>query len=420
MMDTNTIEVEDLTTQWVIPAYRVEEFQRIVERANRKLEGKAEFLFKYEEPHMVEQHDKESGTTVLVPFVTVTLASPFRLAIGNFTFIASLIPEEAGVTVHTAPGQSLDGWKRPALEDFNRCDHCGLKRNRSRVYIVRNDDTGDLVRLGHNCIAKYTGFSPNGLWALEFDRELDRLAEEPSEGFGGWSSRDYGATLAAVLGMAFAFSNEGKRYVSKAASEAGVGAATSGEVRAALFFPPRPPQRSRDVRAMEEYRKWMKLRDKGFQYAKDEALIADILAAAETLTPGTDYADNMHTIVAGENVSGRNVGILASLVAVYARNKELAEERKLEPAAKGFLGEVGDKLRDVTLKVKTVRQWENDFGVTTMIVGRTEDQHTVVWRASREIDIEPGAILNIKSATIKAHDEFKGVDQTVVTRARIA
>lgn len=402
---------------FTFPAYRLGEFIDKIGKANRRLEGIAQFTFTTEE-HLVEKTDKDSGTTVFVPFVTATMTSPLRLTIGDYTFVASLVAEEAGITVHTAPGESLAGWTRPDVDDTH-CDHCETNRFRTRLYIVRDNRTGDLLQIGHSCLAKFTGIQPKGLWALTFDEELTGWVAKDSEGQ-GFSARDSHASIAKVLGMAFAFSDEGRSYISRNAAEAGVGEATGSEVKAAIFFPPRRPS-SRDPRVQADWEAWMAKRDKGFEYAKDEALIADILKAAETISTDSDYGQNMAVIVAGEYVSYRNVGTLASLVAVYAREKELAVERaRSKPAATEYLGAVGDKVKDLALHVKTVRYWEGDYGTTTFIIGRDDAEHVIVWKASKEIDLEPGDTLHLKSATIKAHDEYKGTLQTVLTRARIA
>lgn len=359
------------------------------------------------------------GITALEDWLRVTL-NEFSISTGHYTFVASLVAEEAGYTVHCAPGQSLDGWQRPPVDDIH-CDHCNLKRDRRRLYIIRDERDGSLAQIGHSCIELYTGLKIKGLWALEFDQQLRGFGDD-DDSYGG--SREYSAPVNIVLGLAFSFSDEGRSYISVRAAEAGVGEATGGLVRSTIFYPPRQPS-SRDPRVQAAWREYMGKVKRGYEFSKDEALIADILAAAETLRPGTDYADNMHVILAGESgyVSERNVGILASLVAVYAREKELAVKREQEakaPPASGFLAPVKQRVKDIELALTTVRQFEGHYGWTTLLIGRTPDQHIVKWFASGRHDYEPGDTIKLSAATVKAHEIYEGIDQTVITRGKFA
>lgn len=367
------------------------------------------------------------ASEVTEPWIRVEIEE-IRIVAGHYTFVAALVGEEAGYTVHCAPGQSLDGWERPPVDDIH-CDHCNLKRDRKRLYIVRDDRDGSLIQVGHTCIEAFTGLAIKGLWALTYGPELRGVGGDDGSGGG---QRFYGAPVDRVLGLAFAFADEGRTYVSRKAAEWSEKSATADDVRVALFGRERPPQRKhfgseRDyLRALDRYQRFLDNIVKGDGFSKDAALIADIRKAADALAPGTDYADNMHTILAGEFVSGRNVGILASLVAVYAREKELAikrEQEKKAPLAKGFLAPVKERLRGLELQLTTVKSFEGQYGWTTLLVGRTPDHHLVKWFASGEFDYEPGDTLVI-DATVKAHDVWQppqgeAVDQTVVTRGKI-
>lgn len=356
------------------------------------------------------------GVEVQEEWLRVTM-DEFRITTGHYTFVAALVAEEAGYTVHCAPGQSLDGWVRPPVDDIH-CDHCNLKRDRKRLYIIRDDRDGSLHQIGHSCIELYTGLAIKGLWALEYDKELRGFGSGDDDGFGsGGTDR---APIGAVLGMAFAFSDEGRRYVSVKAAECGVGAATGGQVRTALFHPPTRPI-TRHPQAVKEFEAFIATMRRGYEFAQDDGLIADIRKAADTLKPGTDYADNMHTILAGERVSYRNIGILASLVAVYAREKELAVKREQEakaPPATGLLAPAKTRLRDLKLTLTKVKFFDGEYGTRTLLEGRTDDQYVVVWWATGTHDYEVGDTLVI-DATVKELKPFQGVDQTVVKNGRI-
>lgn len=353
--------------------------------------------------------------TILVRYAVVRLPE-YRLSLGDYTFVAALVPEEAGMTVHCAPGQSLDGWVRPPADDTS-CDHCQVKRYRNRLYVVRDDRTGELHQLGHTCIELYTGLEPKGLWALSFDEELREFSGR-DEGLGG-GSRDYSVSIDSVLALSHAYSDGGRKYVSRAKADEWGKESTVSRIYGHMFAPPK--HASPGSRHYEEWAEYLDFAAKAGEVRKDEALLAAIKASAENLRPGTDYADNMHIVLAAESghVSRRNVGVLASLLAVYRRGLEDEAKREGQPqAAKGFLGKPGDKLRGLEVTAKIVRVSEGYYGMSTWMIAKTDSGHEVVWSASGARPWEPGDRIKIGSLTIKGHGNYQGTDQTVITNGR--
>lgn len=409
---------EDTARSYRVREYRAEEFRAKVDKINKRLARVGiDGRFTFDEQPETVVHTEYDGREIEIRYVRFTLASPFTYSLGDYTFVASLVAEEAGYTTHCAPGQSLDGWARPALEDIH-CDHCGKRRGRSKLHIVRENATGRLLQLGHDCIALYTGVSPKGLWLLEIEDDLEGLTGDDDSS--PRARRDYSAKITDVLAFAWAHADQGRDYKSRAAAEWGV-TSTGTHVRTSLFV---PLDRLRNNRYPGGGPEYLYYRDKAAEaatYAADETLLADIRAAVETVDADSDYGMNLRTILAAPSgfVSDKNVGILASLVAVYARNKELAVKRAQAPKiAAGFLGDVKQRLRGLQLHLRTVRHSENDWGRTTFLVGLTPDNHLAMWSASAELDLEVGDTITL-DATVKAHDEYKGDDQTVLTRGKI-
>ncbi len=417
---TETATTTDTRT-YTIRESRVGELMSLLKKPNTRLEkaGLPTFV-----PQVISREDRTNivgGIEVIETFVTFTL-NEWKLTLGDFTFVASLVPEEAGMTVHTAPGQSLEGWVRPAADDMS-CDHCQTKRFRNRLYVVRNDVTGELIQLGHNCIQLYTGIEPKGLWALEFDADLREFSDSDNEGFGGFH-RDSTISIRSTLALAYVLSNGGRGYVSKAKADEWDKPSTIALMKEHLNNPPKNPgssYSSRDPHALSDYLAYQETCAKVVETSKDDALIEAILASVESVKAGTDYGDNLRIIVAAESgrVSERNMGILASLVSVYRRELDKQAERTATPAVTGFLGVKGDKLTNLTLTVKTVKVWDGDYGTSTLIVGTAPTGHTVVWKASRFINLEAGDTLVIKSGTVKETEHKYGADQTILTRCRV-
>jgi hypothetical protein len=430
------------------PAYKIDLYNQKVDKANRRLAAAgsdARFEFTLESITRKKAvgglFNEEIGTWVIspvwvdAPWFRATQASELRLSIGDFTFLAALVAEEAGVTVHTAPGIELGGFV-PAGD--THCDHCGTDRNRTRLYLVRNDATGEIIQLGHSCIELFTGFSPKGLFALEFDAELTGLGDDDEVG-GSFGDRDYAVSVDKVIALAWAYSNEGRSYVS-AKIDWKIG--TGQKVRNHVFGG--YPRRGNFGKDEAAYTKACNEYEAAAEVAKnliaEGTLLAAIKASAETVAADSDYGRNLRVILAGETVSGRNLGILASIVSVYAREKELAVKRAAAPAkVQGFLAPVKTRIKTpIELTVEILRSREGDYGWSTWLVGTTPEGLTVTWNASGRNgfekwvatgegptegsweELEVGDKLVLEAATVKAHETYQGTDQTVLTRAKVA
>lgn len=389
---------------WEIPAYNLDGFQAKIAQANKKL-AKAGLAARFDVTYA--EFDKKvanNGVAITAPWIRAELTGPVTLSHGHYTFVASLVAEEAGVTVHTVPGQELGGY---TPKGDASCDHCDTDRNRTRLYLVRDDRDGSIIQLGHSCIELYTGIAPKGLWVLTFDETLEEFTREGSEG--GFSQRAYGAAIDTVLAYAFAHADQGRSYVPASSTSA---PPTAGQVRMSLFG---------DIRKLKDQDRAYFIA-KGVEasgYLEDTALLDAIKASVTETSETSDYGRNLRVILAGEHVSGKNVGVLASLVKVYARAQQLEAERKATPAAKGFIGEVKERVRNISLTLTTVSIWEGNYGCTTLLIGRTADGHVVKWFASGERDYSVGDTLNLEAATVKAHEVYEGQDQTVIARGKI-
>ncbi len=397
--------------QWELPAYNLDAFKAKIAQANGKL-ARAGLQARFEITYTPFEYTRTVSDApenqalerpgIVEPWVRATLDGPLTLRHGHYTFAASLVAEEAGITVHCAPGQELGGYAPKGTTD---CDHCGVDRNRTRLYLVRDERDSSIVQLGHSCIELYTGIAPKGLWALTFDEELN-VFTEPSEG--GFGQRDLGAAVDTVLAYAYAHTNQGRNYVPSSSD----GESTVGKVRMSLFG---AIHRLKD-RERQYYQ------DKAAEaatYLDDAELLTAIKASVTETGEDTDYGRNLRVILAGETVSGRNVGILASLVKVYARKMQIEAERKANPAAKGFLGEIKQRIRNISLHLTHVHESDGYYGTTTMFIGRTGDGHVVKWFAAGTFTYQIGDTLNLQAATVKAHEVYQEQDQTVITRAKI-
>lgn len=85
-----------------------------------------------------------------------------------------------------------------------------------------------------------------------------------------------------------------------------------------------------------------------------------------------------------------------------------------------WIGEVGDKVKDI--KVQLIRKYSMDgrYGLTTLYSFQDESGNILNWWTTSYKEIEVGQWTTIKTATIKKLDEYKDVKQTTLTRVRLA
>lgn len=410
-------EIENLESyrEWDIPAYNLDLFVVKVDQANRKLRSaglSARFDVAYEEYYVEMPKDDPAEPDVFEERIRASLVGPLVIRNEDFIFAASLETVEAGVLVHSVPGVELGGYEP---RGDNNCDHCNLNRDRSRLYLVRDERDGSVKQVGHSCIEAYCGISPKGLWVLEIEEELERIS-----GLGGGRREPDAVDIRGVIAMAWSVSDQGRNYLSvEAARERGEDA-SGAIVRGYLLNPPKY-----NPKFPEAYQRYAHARDESAKLLADSPETVDeILAAADQLNADNDYGRNIQIILAAESglASVKSIGLVASLVAIWSRDKVKRAERAIghQVAESGYLGQIGARVRDIEIRLSVVRFFENEYGWSTLLIGRTQTNHAVKWfRSGKHDDLESGDTLKLESVSIKAHEEFNGDDVSVLTRGKV-
>lgn len=102
-----------------------------------------------------------------------------------------------------------------------------------------------------------------------------------------------------------------------------------------------------------------------------------------------------------------------------------AEDRiKAEESTSEYMGNIGEKLSVVVSYIHTA-SWENSFGgwlnhtsYTNLHTFKDKEGNIYVWKTDKYIEADYGDIL-VLTGTIKDHNEYKGVKQTVLTRCKV-
>lgn len=391
-------------------AYKLDRAIEKIDAANRKLERNGiEDRFTYEVEEYVHTYTtRENGfeETITEKRCKLTLNEP-ELSFGGYHFVAALDHTGAGVIARTAPGQSLDGW-RP---DHQECDHCGTSRRRNATYVVADED-GNRKQIGSDCLEPFLGIKPKGLWALGYDLE-DDLKEGDDDFFGAGTQGTTDIDTRELIATALAVSDGGKKYVSRARAEEWGKNATSSLVTGAVFGRPVNKKDAEERARIAELAK---------QYLEDGTADA-VLAAGQNIAGDDDYPVNLRTALAGNYVDVKHAGIAVSAVAVWRREQDRDAAQSARAAIpKGFIAPVKGKIAGTTATVTKVAYLDNPYdyygGVNTLVIFQTEDGHQVKWFASGRKEFEVGQTGSFTGGSVKAHEEYQGVDQTVVTRVK--
>ena len=397
-----------------IPAGALNEAAKRIDAANRRLaRAGVPDMFTY----TVEEYDEtttKDGLTVVEPRIVLTLSAP-ALSFGGWRFQASLDIIDGQAIISTAPGVDLSGWERP---DAHQCDHCGLSRARTHSYVVRHEDTGEIRQIGRSCLSLFLGVRPAGLWAMQWaDDALSDLENSDDFEYLGltaptmWDPRE-------LLALAVVLSQEGRSFVSRAASDVGR-PATADLVQAVLV----PPLRETASQKVE------RLAIAAQAQTVDPALLDAMIDSAADLGD-SDYAQNLAALAGLDYIPAKHVNIWVSLVGVYFRQEQRKQEVESLPELTGdFLAGEGEKITDITGLIVTLTSFESSYGyppkMITVLVVHTDCGHLVKWKGSvpDEVDGKPlghRQRITITRGTVAENETYRGRPQTRIVRAKLA
>lgn len=109
----------------------------------------------------------------------------------------------------------------------------------------------------------------------------------------------------------------------------------------------------------------------------------------------------------------------------YVKDAEYKENAKEEidrryheaegPSNSEYVGEVGERLRNITAVYKSARGFAGAYGWTNIYTFESES-NVLVWFTAKDLHLEKGTVVDL-TATVKKHEEFRGVKTTQLSRA---
>lgn len=291
------------------------------------------------------------------------------------------------------------------------CDYCKTNRKRNKTYLVVNRETGEWKQLGKECLKLFvTGIDVDAIATFEsFIKEAEDAANPCDEFF--YSRRFKFVKVADALALACAVYRERGYLATRDVAGNSNDLCNKNIVQRKLtqqygydsdFLNITNSTRS-EIDAMS------------FKTDIDtKYTISDV----EQL-PDDPYYNNLKVIVANEYVPLNKLGLLASIpkaIDRYQEEKRRQEEKEKLAAESNYLGSVGEKISMNFVSGREVACCETQFGLLHIYEFKDANGNAVVWKSSSSKDIpESGTVVG----TVKAHEEYNGIKQTIILRAKI-
>lgn len=319
----------------------------------------------------------------------------------GWSFVAVLVHTPEGNVINKVPGEpDVPEKYRTSLPT---CDYC--KKDwivRRDTYLVRND-AGEYKQVGSTCLSDFLGHpDPQGIAMLAqnmmaFQNDL----EEAEHDFGMREPEHidlehYLAMTAAVI--------EDRGWVSRKQAFELEGRQSTADVAVVQIIDP-----TRTRQRVIPTDKHFELAKKAIKYARTE------------LPTDNDYRQNLKVLSASDSFQIKaGAGTIASLIPYYKKEMEYQERKKktqTQFAQSKYVGEVGDRLYDLYVDVISVRQIPGYMGGITNVHRMLDNEGNLyVWFATSQA-LESGEDYVI-AGTVKAHKEFQGIKETILTRVR--
>lgn len=409
------------TTTITILAERLNEAQQTLDRFIRKahrldVQGLAYCVARlWQEEH--QRKDWTGRTRTIITHWADLEVSAAPLAVGNYTFLAKLEITPNGVLVDQVPGtKNLDPkW----LHWGGDCEHCRASRARKHLFVVQDIDTGRQMAVGRSCLRVFLGIdSMRSITAyFAFWGSVQGGCEDEDSGWGSMRVHRYVESIESILAMtAVAVRLFGWCSVSQA-ENSGV-TATAYYVCLGLGDAPKLGPRGDD----SAHRLWQRLRNE--YTGQDEEQAQTIIGwVRDEMPKDTPYGNNLSVLFADKCIyESKRLGLVVSAYAAWHRAHEESLRKTVEARPESqWLGQKGERLRDLPVSFESAFViGANDYGERVLVSFHTEQGHVLKWFSNKGIGlrVEAGERL-LLTGTIKGHDEYKGVRQTLMTRCTV-
>jgi hypothetical protein len=312
---------------------------------------------------------------------------------------------EAGTLVKGVPGVELPA--RYQTADPKVCEHCGKRRARAFTYVLRHED-GRFMQVGKSCLKDFLGgLDPHTIAA--YAEGLNQLASGDwgsGRGERVWGTEQFIAWVIAAIPHTGGY---------KTRAEAGPQA--TGSVASHYMYIDAGETKADDY----DMPLWQPTAEDS---AHAVTVRAEALAVIAAKPARSDYEHNLYTLLSMDDVSPRHFGIVASAWGYLHREREYVARQAAKAAKPEALnewaGEVG-KRETFALTFLGGQTFDSEWGSKTLLRFADAEGRAFTWWCSGYFDLDAvteGTAYSVK-ATVKAHNDYKGTRQTVLSRAVI-
>lgn len=302
------------------------------------------------------------------------------------------------------------------------CDYCKTDRKRTKTYLVTNQVTGEWKQLGKECLKLFvTGIDIDAIATFEsLIKEAEDAANPGDEFFHNRRARFVEVQRALELAQA------ATKMFGFVATRDNVGDhnifSTKNIVQAKILKEMGCPINLPNVdNSDREKINLAGTKLDSYLESAEESISNDIIALRETVTelPDEPYYNNLKTVLANEYIPLDKLGLLVSApkaISRYYDLKKRQEEKERLAAESDYLGEIGDKISVNFVSGREVACCETQFGLLHIYEFKDTNGNTVVWKSGSSKNIPERGVV---TGTVKAHEEYDEIRQTVILRAKI-
>lgn len=351
----------------------------------------------------------------------------------EFEGVVSLIEKEESSKVYTFKNINYS-----SLLANCSCDKCHKKIGRNKYLVFSKvgkevETRDDLVVLGTSCAKDYFPFSVESYFGfLESAFEELGSYDEFNGSFGGCSSHYH--TLSAIYTATLATTDNLKCYEKEGVTKGNVlGWLNNLKMDKYTYYRDAYPMPSNPI-PFEDVISWVKdMLDKSTEELRSDFEINARSVFFKTLDDGTrELRDRIPNKFLGIAIYGfisakRNHDRLVE--------KKIAEEKRaIENAKVEYYGNVGDKF-ELTLIFDKTFGFETMYGYSYIHLFHDDEGHQFKWSSSNgtyKVEYDKTADFGgieycefevghkyLMKGSVKAHNEYKGVKQTVITRCKV-
>ncbi len=311
-------------------------------------------------------------------------------------------------------------------ERFGDCDHCKTNRMRNDVYIVRMQHPTESVSVpdlfkvvGSTCLKDFLGHD-NPLSVAQMAeyiaeaRELCFGAEE--DGYFGYGERTPDVfDVDTVLRVAATIIDKDGFISRKKAKEDWKEESATANTLSLYFCVSKNSQT------------WKNLKERYQGTEQHEQDAENAREWARTLANSdNEYLYNLSLIARSSLIPLRNFGLACSLIPAYFREIGRNSDKKNDFSKSDFIAHEKDRVTLPLQYLYTGTAFSTMYGASYPVHFKYTDpagaQHKVTWFTGSENDEmtkEPGQI-TLCSFTVKKHELYKGIRQTIVSRVTVA